>query len=150
MTILIVEDDPGVTRLWERALAPIDAEVRSAITIPDALEQMRKIPPPDIVLLDLRLPGSSATNTLEHISELRKVNPKVLVVVLTGMNDHALPRMAEAMGADGFGTKWEIDTQRKLLGLVSDSLARRTVSRKPVFENSLEVLERLSALVTGS
>lgn len=150
MTILIVEDKPEVSELWRRLLAPIDADIREATTLPAALEMMRVIPHPELVLLDLRLPGSTVQNTLDHIKSLKEINPKAVVVILTGASyllQKPLAEIAREFGADGAAIKTEAHTQTALLSIIKHSLNRRRASGVPVFEESLSLLEKLSGLM---
>lgn len=150
--ILIVEDEQSIIRIWTDFLSPLDGEIRIAMTLESAIEQMSKIPHPDIVLLDLRLPDSeSAGRTLEYINALKQINPKAIVVVITGHVDAALPALASKLGADGYANKLECATQASLLGLISGALEKRQSSPKaPAFEGSLEMLKTLHAVTTPS
>lgn len=151
MTILIVEDKPEVADLWKRLLAPIGADIREATTIPEALEMMAMIPMPELVLLDLRLPGSTAQNTLEHIAHLKEINPAAVVVILTGssyMLNAPLAVIAKKFGADGSAIKTETTTQNELLSVIKSSLKSRRATTEPIFEGSLSLFERLSSIMT--
>ncbi len=69
--------------------------------------------PPDLVLMDMELPGMSNTNL---INELHKVEPRPVVVVMGTSNDHG--RMIIKAGADAFISKsdppdWVLETLQK-------------------------------------
>ena len=53
----------------------------------------------DLVLLDYRLPGSSG---LEALDELRKIDPDVPTIVLTGAGDDQIATDAIRLGAEEF------------------------------------------------
>lgn len=148
ITVLIVEDDERMIQIWESFLAPLECVVRIAMTIREAMDEMRRVPFPDIVLLDLRLPGSnSAEDTLRQIEHFKAVNPKAVVVVLTGMVDKKLPELAAELGADGYSQKLDCANQTALFGVISQALTKRTQSSKaPAFETSLALLETLTRL----
>lgn len=150
MIVLIVEDDSDLAKLWVRYLQTVTTGIRVAHDLPAALVAMRAVPHPDIVLLDLRLPGSKPLNTLQHIAEMKEINPKAVVVVLTGAIEEKLPELAAQLGADGFGYKRDHATsQRNLLLIIADAIKRRSVAKGPIFEPALSVLETLSALTSG-
>lgn len=85
--VLLVEDDTVDSRLVKRILAscsqPVEFTVELAENLSAAIECLssRKY---DIVLLDLRLPDSSGIETVQKVSE---VNPRIPIVVLTGLDD---------------------------------------------------------------
>ena len=147
-TILIVEDEQSMIRIWSEFLAPLKGEVRIAMTIESAIEQMARVPYPDIVLLDLRLPHSqNAEETLKAINVLKDINPKTVVVVLTGAVDGKLAELASQLGADAYANKMECATQVSLLNFIGGALAKRSTNPKaPAFENSLALLEQLHNL----
>lgn len=150
MTILIVEDEEMVAELWRRFLGALSDDIRIAGTVPDALIQMRKMPPPDLVLLDLRMPGSTPENTLHHIAQLKESNPNAVVLVLTGASDASLPALAMKLGADGFQPKNTVASQDGLFTAIRDALRPKTEPQPgvPAYQRSLEMLERLTSLLT--
>lgn len=148
MIVLIVEDDAGLVSLWRKFLEPVAREIRVAFDLVEALRLMRFIPPPDVVLLDLGLPGSKAENTLAHILELKEANPQAAVIVITGNVEQQMEALAMKLGADHFARKQDNATsQSALLEVVRVGLS--VVSRKgPVYERPLQLLERLTALTS--
>ncbi len=149
MIVLIVEDDLGMTQLWSRFLIGISSEVRIAHTIEDAVALMQTVPHPELILLDLRLPGHEAKETLSYVNVFKKINPSAIVIALTGSADESLVELANTFGADAFAFKQnEGRSQRGLLGVIRDSIQKRNSDRdKPIFERSLLVLETLSQAI---
>lgn len=91
-------------------------EVRTASNLREAFREMRKIPPPDLVVLDLIFCGteaSSADETLKHIAALKAINENTVVLVVTGANE-ITAQLALQHGADFFVTKEETATQERL------------------------------------
>lgn len=83
--ILLVEDDEGDALLTEKALAagPVVFDLHRAETGADALEFLRDSNPrPDLILLDLNLPGMHGTDVLSVIKEHLEWR-RIPVVVLT-------------------------------------------------------------------
>ena len=92
--VLLVEDNPGDTRLIEEAFAdaPIDATLH---TVPDGDEMLEFLrqrgdyesaPFPDLVLLDLNLPRTHGTELLEEIRSDSRLQ-HLPVVILTSSSD---------------------------------------------------------------
>lgn len=68
----------------------------------DALAALQKRPPPDVVLLDLELPGM---NGLEGIGRIRALAPDCAVVILTVFEDDEKVFKAVSAGAVGYMLK---------------------------------------------
>ncbi len=66
--ILVVDDNPAIREMLEAILSSSGYEVRCATSGEDALARMeRKLP--DLVLLDLTMPGMSGYRTVECVRE---------------------------------------------------------------------------------
>src|SRR5207245_1585199 len=99
--VLVVDDDPLTRSLLSIALQSQAFEVIPAGDAGAALEQVRS-EAPEIVILDLRLPGLDG---MEALRKLKEIAPELPVVILTGYGD--VPSAVEAMrlGAYDFLTK---------------------------------------------
>lgn len=102
-TILIVEDHDLVrTGLRNILEANPDLEVvGEASTGEDAIGLARKLKP-ELILMDVELPGLSGLETTERIL---KVQPQIKVVVLTAHSEPPLPARLLDIGASGYLTK---------------------------------------------
>ena len=94
--ILVVDDIPANVRLLEAKLTSEYFDVITASGGPQALE-VAKAEAPDIVLLDVMMPGMDGFEVLSRLKRLPK-EKRPPVMVLTGYSD-ALARAKEA-GAD--------------------------------------------------
>lgn len=154
MTILLVEDQPEMADLWKRLLSSIGREFREATDVPEALEQMQREPCPDLLLLDLRLKGDwTPDRTIKAIPEFKRINPNCVVLVVTGNPDESLSALAEAAGADGYEQKISVTGQDALLIAIKNAFRHGIAGpekEKPSFMRRLDLLERVSALVTHS
>lgn len=81
MRTLIVEDDHGCAIALKKLLP--DGEHRIAGTIKEAVSALRN-DTFDIVFLDLDLPDSEPTNTIQTISAIKELADGAVVVVATG------------------------------------------------------------------
>ncbi|MBC8870835.1 MAG: response regulator [Planctomycetes bacterium] len=99
--ILVIDDDPIVGRSCEGILAPDGHDVSVAFT---GEEAMRRIESNDfdIVLLDLRIPGSGGLGLLRTI---RKASPRTEVVVITGYPSIENAKESIRLGAFDYVTK---------------------------------------------
>lgn len=100
--ILLVDDEPGMLRYIKTLLEVEDHQVATASTGEEALETVQKGLNPDLVLLDLLMPGIDGLETLEN---LRKLRPGVKVVMLSCVNDTKKVVQAIRLGATDYITK---------------------------------------------
>ena len=97
--VLFIEDNPDDADIVRRTLVDAGiAAVKTARSAEDGLRIFRKAEW-DLVLLDYRLPGSSG---LEALDELRKIDPDVPTIVLTGAGDDQVAADAIRLGADEY------------------------------------------------
>ncbi len=99
--VLVVDDHP----LFRQALrSAVEAEFDSATvidvdTIDHAIRKLRSIGRFDLALLDLYLPG---TTGFDGLLRLRKLFPRLPIVIVSGTEDRRLAREALNYGAAGF------------------------------------------------
>jgi DNA-binding NtrC family response regulator len=120
--VLLVDDDPDFCEALGDRLRAQGFQVTVADRGPEALRLCRE-EPPQIVLLDLVLPGMDGMVVLETI---RREEPDVVVIVITGHG--TIARAVEAMkkGAYDFVSKpiWRSSSPRR-------SSARPSATRTP-------------------
>jgi DNA-binding response OmpR family regulator len=100
---LVVDDERHVAKLLEYMLRKNGYEVTVAYDGDEALRKVQEFKP-DVVLLDMVLPGLSGAEVLEQIRADEK-NYKIVVLVLTG---HAFDVASDSSGqssADAYCTK---------------------------------------------
>jgi two-component system response regulator AtoC len=100
--ILLVDDEPGMQRYIRTLLEVDNYKVETASTGEEALEMVQKGLRPDLVLLDLLMPGIDGLQTLE---ELRKLQPGLKVVMLSCVADTRKVVQAIRLGAHDYLTK---------------------------------------------
>lgn len=101
-SILLVDDNPKFMDVAMDYLHRAGIEnVLMVETAQNALEVARA-EQPDVVLLDLGMPGTSG---LEVLPVLRSILPKAAIIVLTLHDVDSYRRAALASGADGFVSK---------------------------------------------
>nr|MDT0662524.1 response regulator transcription factor [Micromonospora sp. DSM 115978] len=99
--ILVVDDDPTVSDVLRRYLERAGYAVSHAADGPTALATFAA-DPPDLVLLDLMLPG---VDGLEVCRRLRDRADDVPVIMLTALGDEADRVTGLRLGADDYVTK---------------------------------------------
>ena len=98
--VLVVDDDVAVRALVKKALSADSVQVLDAASGPDAL-QLINVDDPDLIILDIGLPGTSG---LDVLVELRRTS-EVPVVLLTGRSDEADRIAGLDLGADDYVVK---------------------------------------------
>jgi two-component system, OmpR family, KDP operon response regulator KdpE len=144
-TILIVDDEPQIRRVMRTTLSSNGYSVIEARSGEEALEMMRK-ERPELVLLDVNMPGMSG---LEVCREIRDQS-EVAIIMLTVRNSEQDKVLALDAGADDYVVKpFSIE---ELLARIRAAL-RRTSSQEPVpayVSSDLEIdFERRKVLVQG-
>ncbi len=100
-TVLVVEDDASLRDGLARRLADAGYRVDTAATGPDALAAAAAHPP-DVVLLDVMLPGMDG---LDVCRRLRAEFPLLAIVMLTARADELDRVVGLEVGADDYVTK---------------------------------------------
>ncbi len=103
LRILLV-DDHEVVRVGVRALIerqPGMEVAGEATTVREAVSQVEQLAP-DVVVLDIRLPGG---NGLEACRQIKDLRPETRIIVLTSYPDDEVLFDAIACGADGYVLK---------------------------------------------
>ena len=100
--ILLVDDEPGMLRYIKTLLEVDDHHVETASTGEEALAAVEKGLVPDLVLLDLLMPGIDG---LEALEGLRKLQPGIKVIMLSCVNDTKKVVQAMRLGAVDYITK---------------------------------------------
>jgi CheY-like chemotaxis protein len=104
MRILVVEDQDAIRRMIEALVQARGHQVTAVASGTKAIDVM-STDPPDLVLLDLMLPGQY--DGFEVCKRLRAdpVTRKVPVVIISAMDDDSARARAKEAGATAFYTK---------------------------------------------
>ena len=99
--VLVVDDEIHVLDSLKEFLAALGHEVYTAA---DGLEAVKKAKDerPDVVLLDIIMPGMGGIGVLE---EIKKIEPSIVVVMLTALTDEEIAKTAMNLGAFDYVTK---------------------------------------------
>jgi two-component system response regulator NreC len=110
MTSILIADDHAVMRSGLRMLLENEDDFDVASEAGDVEETIRKLKAykPDILLLDLHMPGGPS---LKSIPEMREASPATRIVVLTMQDSSGFIREALRAGALGYVTKEAADTE---------------------------------------
>lgn len=102
--ILLVEDDPMISEIYQRKFEAAGFEVKVAVTGREVLNDVKK-DHYDVVLLDLVLPEMSGFDVIKEIKRSGKYDASQRVVVFSNLNEKSDQDKAFELGADGFIAK---------------------------------------------
>ncbi len=125
-TILIIDDDDQLRRSFQKLLSEEGYATDSAASGEDGIQKVKKRAP-DLVILDMRLPGR---NGLETFQAIHAMEPKLPVIIMTafGTTHHAIE--AIKLGAFDYVLKpFEIPG---MLGIIRQALEAGRFMRSPV------------------
>ena len=100
-TILVIDDDRIVHELVKRGLQKDGLDVSSATNAAEGLKAIERCPP-DVVLLDIMLPGVSG---LDVFQQIRQVDRRLPVVFITAGTDTTTTIRAMQLGGFDYVTK---------------------------------------------
>jgi two-component system KDP operon response regulator KdpE len=98
--ILVVDDEPQILRVLRASLPARGYQVRTAPGGDEALDEVRK-EMPDLIILDLAMPGTSGLEVCRRIREFSAVP----IIVLSAKGSEVDKVNALDMGADDYVTK---------------------------------------------
>lgn len=99
--ILVVDDEPSVCDVLKEFLASYGYQVSVAYSGDEAIEAYQQ-DRPDVVLLDVRMPGKDGIETLRDI---KSKDPSATVIMVTAVHKENVIREALAEGASDYITK---------------------------------------------
>ena len=97
LCIMVVDDEPAIRILLKRCLEPEDYDVITASDGDSALAAMRKCQP-DLVVLDILMPGLDGFDVLEFIRQRFDIP----IIMLSGKQEVTTVRDALISGADDY------------------------------------------------
>jgi CheY-like chemotaxis protein len=105
--VLVVDDEPDVAEALRLYLELKGYEARAVFNGPSAV-QAAQTEPPQVILLDILMPGM---NGLETLRRIREIDQQIRVIVVTAVAEEDLARRVLALGASDFITK-PVDLRR--------------------------------------
>ena len=123
--VLVVDDEPNIVDILRFNLQREGYEVLAAYDGPDGLRQAQTLSP-DLILLDVMLPGMDGFHVCE---ELRKTDPLTPVIMLTAREEERDRVMGLELGADDYVVK--PFSVRELMARVRTNIRRQEVIAAP-------------------
>ena len=99
--MLIVEDEVDINDCLQQFFISKGFSVAAAYSGEEAVEKLYE-ETPEVVLLDIVLPGLSG---IEVLKKIREIQPKTAVIMVTALNQDEIREQASRFGAVGYVTK---------------------------------------------
>ena len=143
--ILVIDDEAAIRDSLRMILEYEHYEFTGAASGPDGIAQVRR-DPPDMVVLDIKMPG---TNGLETLAEIRKIDESLPVAMISGHGTITDAMQATRLGAFDFIEK-PFTSERVLVtvqkGLELRSLRQENRELKLAMEAKYEIVGGSPAL----
>ena len=102
--VLLVDDDPDILTSMQAAFEPTGAVIDTANNGNKAVELAEKNDP-DVIVLDMMLPGRSGFLVLEKVKAKKPRNAKPFVIMITGNQGARHKMFAESLGVSEYFNK---------------------------------------------
>jgi DNA-binding response OmpR family regulator len=132
VSVLLIEDDRGIAGLYSQRLDLEGYAVTVAVDGEAALSAALKSVP-DLVLLDVRLPGLSGLEVLERLKKDRRTR-QVPVLMLTNWDDGEVRAQAGKLGAQEYLVKSEVrpgELAERIRDLIAARDGQAAAARNP-------------------
>ncbi len=126
--ILVVDDEPGMRKYLSTLLEVEGYDVESADSGEQAIERLQHGAQPDLVLLDMMMPGIDGLQTIE---QLRKIRSDLRVIMLSCVSDTRKVVQAVRMGAFDY-------LHKPFKKAELDALIRNCLESAPVIPSAID------------
>ncbi len=140
MIKVLLVDDQNLVRQGVQALLDLSNEIEVIGEAKSGQEAVKMIPQikPDVVLLDMRMPGMSGLDVLHELSQANQLPP---TIILTTFDDEELILAGVKAGAKGYLLK-DVPLEELVEG-IKQVAAGKTIVRPQITEKILDSVEGL-------
>ena len=101
--VLVVDDEPTIAEIVCRYLERAGYDASSAADGPSAVAAATGSPPPDLIVLDLMLPGMDGLEVMRRVRQ--RVDPAPAIILLTARGEESDRVVGLSLGADDYVVK---------------------------------------------
>ncbi|MEJ2534434.1 MAG: response regulator transcription factor [Gammaproteobacteria bacterium] len=140
MIRVMLVDDQNLVRKGVRSLLELSEEIEVVAEAPDGAEAVEKSPEvsPDVVLLDMRMPGLNGVDVLRKLQEKEQLPP---TIILTTFDDDELVLAGIRHGAKGYLLK-DVSLD-ELVGAIKTVAGGGSMVKPAVTERLLKGLQNM-------
>jgi len=99
--VLIVDDDKFLLNMYSIKFSKSNFEVNSAVSGEEALNKIKEGYMPDIILLDIVMPGMDGFEILDNLKK-NNIAPNAQIIMLTNQGQLADIEKAKSFGINGY------------------------------------------------
>ncbi len=103
-SVLLVDDDKFLLEMYRKKFESKVESVELALSTEEALARLREGLAPDILIIDIIMPGMDGIELLEAIRK-QKLVPQAVVIMLTNESDRDKIEKAKSLGIQGYIVK---------------------------------------------
>jgi CheY-like chemotaxis protein len=103
-SVLLVDDDKFLLDMYRKKFDETGIEVNVALGSEEALGKLREGLKPEIMILDIIMPGMDGIELLQNIRK-EKLSPDSIVIMLTNESDKEKIDQARSLGVKGYIVK---------------------------------------------
>ena len=140
MIKVMLVDDQNLVRKGGRSLLELAEDIEVIAEAPDGAEAIQMIPQvnPDVVLLDMRMPGLNGVDVLRKLSSEKQLPP---TIILTTFDDDELVLAGIRNGAKGYLLK-DVSLE-ELVGAIKTVADGGSIVKPAITERLLKGLENM-------
>jgi len=120
--IFIVDDDTFLLDMYSLKFRELGFDVVTAGNGNDAIDKLSEKAAPDVILLDIVMPGMDGFELLKNIKE-KKLATSAKIIILSNIGQESDIERGKKLGANGYIVKASV-TPTEVVGKVKDILAR--------------------------
>lgn len=142
--ILLVDDEESFVKTLAERMHMRDAPAQVALNGEEALQMVQAGEVPDVMVLDLRMPGIDGMEVLRRV---KKQHPQVQVIVLTGHGTEKDEEEARRLGAFEYHKKpvdidiLVRDIRRAFREKIEDAMVAATFAQAGDFGDAKQILD---------
>lgn len=121
--VFIIDDDKFLLDMYALKFSEVGFEVCAAGSGADALDKMNDGFVPDIILLDIVMPGMDGFELLKNIKE-KKLVPSAKIIILSNIGQENDIERGKKLGANGYIVKASV-TPTEVVEKVKDVLKQK-------------------------
>lgn len=109
MKILIIEDDPLISKMYSEKLARDGYQTEVAENGEDGIEKMKKSPP-DLLILDIMMPKMGGIEVIDAMKQDTNLE-KIPIIVLSNLSESPDIEKAKKRGVQEYLVKSDLDPE---------------------------------------